>query len=191
MRMVLAALILCLAACGDGRFAYVVDADGELRQQTPEVMREQDERRLAALLSRRLEGLSEVVVDIVGLPQAQRDEASGVLEWRYAQSLAQVVLVTTLSDEALLAEAQSLSERFLRDRRLNFSATYAAEVSRREPGERPPGQDYTIQHGDTLARISSVFYGSADHWRLIERANPGLDPANLKVGSVIRIPDRD
>lgn len=56
------------------------------------------------------------------------------------------------------------------------------------PAEAPGWSDYRIQAGDTLAGISSVFYGSPQHWRLIVAANPGLSPSALKVGQVLRIP---
>ena len=49
---------------------------------------------------------------------------------------------------------------------------------------------YTIQSGDTLADISTLFYGAPEHWRLIVTANPGLNPAALQPGSVLTIPVR-
>jgi nucleoid-associated protein YgaU len=52
------------------------------------------------------------------------------------------------------------------------------------------GHRYTIQAGDTLGDISAVFYGSAQHWRDIVAANPGLDPAHLAVGAELVIPPR-
>jgi nucleoid-associated protein YgaU len=45
-----------------------------------------------------------------------------------------------------------------------------------------------VQEGDTLALISAVFYGSANEWRRIVDANPGLDPASLTVGRELIIP---
>ena len=49
---------------------------------------------------------------------------------------------------------------------------------------------YTIQSGDTLADISTLFYGAPEHWRLIVTANPGLNPAALQPGTVLTIPVR-
>jgi len=49
-------------------------------------------------------------------------------------------------------------------------------------------RSYTVQAGDTLADISAAYYGSAQHWRRIVAANPGLDPATLKVGQLLVIP---
>ena len=51
-------------------------------------------------------------------------------------------------------------------------------------------QSYTIQDGDTLAAISTAFFGTPDHWRAIAAANPELDGADLKPGTVIRIPPK-
>jgi len=53
------------------------------------------------------------------------------------------------------------------------------------PGE---GWSYTIKTGDTLADISSVFYGSPEHWRRILDANPGLRADALPVDTRIAIP---
>ena len=49
---------------------------------------------------------------------------------------------------------------------------------------------YTIQAGDTLADISTLFYGAPEHWRNIINANPGLNPAALVPGTVLVIPPR-
>lgn len=54
----------------------------------------------------------------------------------------------------------------------------------------PSARTYTIQTNDTLADISTLFYGAPEHWRLIVGANPGLDPAGLKPGTVLTIPAR-
>jgi LysM repeat protein len=51
-------------------------------------------------------------------------------------------------------------------------------------------RSYVIQAGDTLAEISSVFYGSPIHWRTLVAANPGLDPANLTPGQALTIPPK-
>jgi len=61
-----------------------------------------------------------------------------------------------------------------------------------EPAAATPvdagGWQYRIEAGDTLAAISSAFYGSPQHWRRIAEANPELDPAALTAGTSIRIP---
>jgi nucleoid-associated protein YgaU len=47
---------------------------------------------------------------------------------------------------------------------------------------------YTVQPGDTLADISTLFYGAPEHWRRITTANPAVDPARLSPGTVLSIP---
>lgn len=55
-----------------------------------------------------------------------------------------------------------------------------------QQGERT----YRIQAGDTLADITTLFYGAPTEWRRLVAANPGLDPAQLAVGTEIVIPPR-
>lgn len=50
------------------------------------------------------------------------------------------------------------------------------------------GTTHTVAKGETLGDISAQHYGSARHWRRIVEANPGLDPARLKVGQQLVIP---
>ena len=47
---------------------------------------------------------------------------------------------------------------------------------------------YTIAPGDTLGEIATRLYGDATRWRVIARANPGLDPNRLLIGQVIKLP---
>ncbi len=47
---------------------------------------------------------------------------------------------------------------------------------------------YTIARGDTLGEIATRLYGDATRWRVIARANPGLDPNRLLIGQVIKLP---
>jgi peptidoglycan endopeptidase LytF len=47
---------------------------------------------------------------------------------------------------------------------------------------------HTVAKGETLGDISAIHYGTTKHWRKIVEANPGLDPARLKIGQVVQIP---
>lgn len=47
---------------------------------------------------------------------------------------------------------------------------------------------YTVQAGDTLTAIAQRELGSAKRWQEILGANPGLDPAKLRVGKALQIP---
>ncbi len=48
--------------------------------------------------------------------------------------------------------------------------------------------NYTVKKGDTLYSIARTHYNDGKQWTKIVEANPGLDPAKLKVGQTIRIP---
>ena len=47
---------------------------------------------------------------------------------------------------------------------------------------------YTIKAGDTFSTIAGDFYKDTRKWSVIAKANPGVDPARLKVGQVINVP---
>lgn len=47
---------------------------------------------------------------------------------------------------------------------------------------------YTVRRGDTLMDIAKETLGSSRRFRELQKANPGLDENNLKVGMKIRIP---
>jgi chitinase len=58
-------------------------------------------------------------------------------------------------------------------------------------GTPAPGQQYTVQPGDTLYSIATAAYGAAaadQGVSAIEAANPGIDPNDLQPGQVINIP---
>jgi len=55
---------------------------------------------------------------------------------------------------------------------------------------RPPCW-YLVRPGDSLTGIARKFYGSHEHWRKIEAANPGVDWRRLKIGQRLFIPALD
>jgi len=58
------------------------------------------------------------------------------------------------------------------------------------PSTRPSGPTtYKIQSGDTFSTIAAARYGSPHFYPYIMRANPGIDPAKLKAGMQIVLPD--
>lgn len=52
------------------------------------------------------------------------------------------------------------------------------------PGE----QVYTVQSGDNLSKISKYFYGDANKYMQIAKANNLADPDKIKVGQKLTIP---
>jgi nucleoid-associated protein YgaU len=49
-------------------------------------------------------------------------------------------------------------------------------------------QDYTVQPGDNLSKISKHFYGDANNYPAIAKANNLDDPDKIKVGQKLVIP---
>ena len=61
------------------------------------------------------------------------------------------------------------------------------------PATAPASQrpaTYTVKAGDNLSRIAIAVYGDEAYWDDIAKANPRVDPAKLRVGQVLRLPDK-
>lgn len=53
---------------------------------------------------------------------------------------------------------------------------------------------YTVQTGDSLAKIAHVYCGSEEYWSKIHQANLGSighNPHELQVGLILKIPAED
>jgi len=50
--------------------------------------------------------------------------------------------------------------------------------------------EYIVKDGDMLWTLAAKFYGDGKHHERIAKANPGIDPNNLKVGQKLIIPKR-
>ncbi len=51
-------------------------------------------------------------------------------------------------------------------------------------------QPYIIESGDTLSHVSKLFYGNANLYMLIVKANNLSDPNNVKIGTTLQVPVR-
>ena len=49
-------------------------------------------------------------------------------------------------------------------------------------------QTYTVKPGDSLSKISKIYYGDANQYLKIAQANNIPDPDKIKVGQQLRIP---
>jgi nucleoid-associated protein YgaU len=56
------------------------------------------------------------------------------------------------------------------------------------PAAPTGARTHTIKAGDTLYRLAIQYYGDGKQSKKIIDANPGLDPAKLKIGQTIVIP---
>lgn len=50
-------------------------------------------------------------------------------------------------------------------------------------------QTHKIQAGETFSSIARAVYGDAKYYKELVKANPSVDPAHLRLGTVITIPD--
>ena len=48
---------------------------------------------------------------------------------------------------------------------------------------------YRVRPGQTLSSIAAEVYGNSQSWRQIAEANPTVNPAKLKVGTKLMLPD--
>jgi LysM repeat protein len=51
------------------------------------------------------------------------------------------------------------------------------------------GRVHVVAAGDTLGEISRKYFGTTAKWKEIVKANPGVDPENLKVGQKLNLPE--
>ena len=72
------------------------------------------------------------------------------------------------------------------------AATGSGPVVLPEPAAVAPATTtYTVASGDTLGGIAKRTYGKETAWTAIQAANPGVNPNNLKVGTVLQLPAAD
>ena len=81
-----------------------------------------------------------------------------------------------------------------------FTSTLAASLPQMSPQVGADGQEYVVQRGDWLSRISQKFYGNGSAWQVIVDATNAkaetdsrftmiMDPDLLEVGQLLWIPD--
>jgi nucleoid-associated protein YgaU len=70
-----------------------------------------------------------------------------------------------------------------------YMPTFKKKPGRYVSIENPKEIYYEIQEGDTLQKISLNFYGTTKKYLLLSKANPNVNPSNLKLGERIKIPN--
>lgn len=58
-------------------------------------------------------------------------------------------------------------------------------------GGLAPHRTHTVSAGDTLPSIAFAAYGNPNRWRAIAEVNNIDDPMRLRVGTVVRVPDKN
>jgi LysM repeat protein len=202
LRLALLVSILLLSACGDSLSrGIVITGDGKVGSNNARNQREnaQDTLRIAIEEDLGAGWGVRVAIDEVPTWVEERGNEDGV--WRWERMTARVEIVPPLGkqlDESKRAELDRGSRDYLLKKIVKkdparLALTVQIGVAAAVPvatASTPTGgsRSYTIQDGDTLADISTAFYGTPNHWRAIQQANPGLDPGRLAVGTVIVIP---
>lgn len=200
MRAILFGFILMLcASCGDSRGSGGIQfGDGSATFDTATAAKRKAERTITAALSDELGVTWRISTLIAEEPQWEAANE----RWRWDRSTTTVTLAG--SGPLAMTEAeirQSVGDYLTKYQRpgapapsvtvhVERLATVSTTVGDQPTAMAPPsdGWRYTIKTGDTLAQISSAFYGSPEHWRRILDANPGLRLEHLGVGTLITIP---
>jgi nucleoid-associated protein YgaU len=68
--------------------------------------------------------------------------------------------------------------------------SHAPPASHGEGGGAPVEGGYTVQAGDSYYRIAQKELGNASRWKEIEKLNPDIEPSELHVGQVIKLPSK-
>jgi len=97
------------------------------------------------------------------------------------------ITITEVTDAARLAALINPAAPAPQPAPAAYAAVAAAPLAAVQPAASG-ASTYIVESGDTLAEISSAYYGSPGHWHAILAANPGLDPAILTPGTKLLIP---
>jgi len=201
------ALGLSLTACGDAMSRGVmITSQGKVGANSDKNQREAAQDALVEAIEKELGEGWKAAVAISELPVWVEDLRGGQVDsgdWKWDRITAAATITVPVGQELPAAKRAELEEgsraylvKKLRQRRAELvafsleTAAAAVPVAVMAPMVPvAPGQrGYVIQPGDTLAEISTAFYGTPNHWRAILAANPGLDAAALKPGQQIVIP---
>lgn len=211
----LTALVL-LTACGRFAPGFIVMDDGRTVANSDENNRQLVIGSIRTQLDAQLGGHWRTDVTLPELPVYESTEARSDYPggWRWTKATASVVVVgdgsaplPMTTDAMRQAVVDYLSPKVERPSRnlsvtvtsvtdavrfaaLSSATTTPAAASTTSANSSAGPRRYTVQAGDTLADISVVFYGSAQHWRLIRDANAGVDAGELKPGTVLVIPPK-
>lgn len=192
--------ILALAACGETMSrGLVITGDGKVGGNNARNQRENAQDALRSAIEEDLGEGWKAKVAIKELPIWLEERAMDDGVWRWERLTAAVEVLPPAGAElaaAKRAELEAGSRDYLLKKLVKKDATQlvvtltvgsvaAAPAPVAPPVAQTPGQrTYVVQPGDTLADISTAFYGSAQHWRRIADANPG----GTEAGKTIVIP---
>ena len=72
----------------------------------------------------------------------------------------------------------------------SFGSAFPTETTTPATPAVTGGTQHTIASGDNFSSLALHYYGDANLFSVIAKANPGVDSGRLKIGQVVTIPDR-
>ncbi len=187
-------LILVCAGCGDTmNRGIVITGDGKVGANNARNERDNTQERLRNAIQEDLGEKWTVLVAIEELPVWVEGRQHDDGDWRWERLTAKVRISPPAGaalSEAKRSEFEVAAQTYLGDKlakrdpaRLSIALVVDETAVAVTPPHAVPAGDrtYLVQPGDTLADISTAFYGSPQHWRLIAQANPGGTQAGQNI----------
>lgn len=198
---------MTLAGCG-GRdnHGMLFTSDGRMVSNNPENNRIAAQDNIRFAMDPELAPAWRSEVTILELPEFVTDQSDNGT-WRWPKATVNVDLISSdlavprkLKDDEIRSGITDYMKFKVQQGKLNLvinirerigSAPAAKAIDTAAVGRTPDSgaRTYIVQPGDTLADISSAFYGSPQHWRRIAEANPGIPAERLTTpGTTLVIP---
>jgi hypothetical protein len=196
-------IVLLLAGCGDERSRGIIFTDdGRVLDNSAESARTEVTSNIEHDIGKAVAPHWKVVATLAELPEWHEVRETGEWRWQKATMTVTVTgdgsapLPVSLDEIRASVRDYMLPKVYRAKTNLGLTVTQAIETPKPAVAGAGPlaaplatgERRYAIQQGDTLADISTAFYGSPQHWRDIVNANAGLNPAGLRVGDEIVIP---
>jgi nucleoid-associated protein YgaU len=201
LALLAAPLVLCLmcAGCGDSLSrGMIITGDGKVGANNARNQRSNAQDTLRTAIEDDLGPGWTVQVEIPELPVWIEDRIGDDGTWRWERASVAISVTppacATLTDakrDELDAGARAyLLGKLVRKQpeliAVTVSAGASAPASVPTPADPAAPRSYIAQAGDTWADLSQAFYGTPQHWRLIQDANGGA----LVAGQPVVIPPR-
>ena len=182
-------MLACLGGCGREE-GLVVTHDGRLVTETPEIANREFSHRLAQRAAD-IAGNNWKATTVIDETPVMHLVKADEYGWKTLNIHLTLVPPRGVASDAGVVSRVEAAVRDMAHYRVPRSDAIHLQTVVVEAGAPLPGsQHYTSVAGDTWAGISTAFYGTTQHWRLIADANPGVDAAPLPAGSALVIPPK-
>lgn len=196
-----AVLVLILSGCDAASRGIVFTGNGKVGVNNARNQRENAMDAVRVAIEDDLGQGASVSVAIDELPIWVDDPLGGDGDWKWPRLTARVVVAPAagaslppakLEEYTADVRAYLLGKVVKKDPQqlaltLTVGAAAPAAIKPVAPAADGP-RSYVVQEGDTLALISTAFYGSPQHWRRILDANPGVAAEAVKPGVRLLVP---